>query len=145
MIKIKLRRNLLYLLTLHSTVYIRKIVSRIIDIIFKLNAPYILLYMMVLGEISGGLGIYIYHNAHWKKKKEVKYFGIGLIQTRKNKSKTEGNFKKIILIFFASYFDITEFIVDVFYCSKITVFLHHLIQELVAYHLLHQVLFVFML
>ena len=78
MIKIRLKRNLIYLLMLYVSFFIRKIVSLIIDNIYSLNAPYLYLYMMTLGEILGGTTIYLYHFANKRNKQEVKYFGIQL-------------------------------------------------------------------
>ena len=78
MIKIRLRRNLIYIITLYLSYFIRKIISIVIDNVFHLNASYIYLYMMTLGEAIGGFTIYYYHRSNWKQKKQAKYFGLQL-------------------------------------------------------------------
>ena len=119
MIKIRLRRNLLYLLALYSSYFIRKIVSIIIDNVYQLNAPFIYLYMMTLGETMGGLAVYFYQNYNWNKKKEVKYFGLKLIYNKIKATNTDWIGKKILLILFAGFFDFTEFIIVVFFVPKL--------------------------
>ena len=120
MIKLRLRRNMIYLLALYGSYFIRKIVSIIIDNIFELNAPFMFLYMMTLGETFGGLAIYYYQLSNWKQKKEVKYFDLKIIHNQKFYAKTpDTNSKKILLIFFAGSFDFLEFILIVFYVPKI--------------------------
>ena len=60
MIKIKLRKNLAYLLAYYISWYVRKIVDIIIDKTFAIYPTYVYLYLMVLGEILGGLSIFLY-------------------------------------------------------------------------------------
>ena len=117
--KIRLRNNLLYLLAFVITYYVRKIISLIIDSVFNFNAPYIFLFMMTFGEIIGGATIYRYHISNWRKKKEVKYFGMRLIYNKTKHNYPDGIFKRILLIFLASFFDFYEFIIIVFNVPKI--------------------------
>ena len=119
MIKIRLKRNLIYLLMLYVSFFIRKIVSFIIDNIYSLNAPYLYLYMMTLGEILGGTTIYLYHFANKRNEQEVKYFGIQLIHNAVTLQSPDGMLKKMLLIFFAGCFDIYEFILLVFFVPKL--------------------------
>ena len=74
MIKIKLKKNLLFLLAMYISYFIRIIISIVIDNLFELNAPYLLLYMMSLGEIIGGSTIYIYQISYSKKKRKLFIF-----------------------------------------------------------------------
>ena len=119
MIKIVLRKNLFYLLALYISSYVRKIIMLIIDKVFQFNDPYAFLFMMTFGQIIGGFTIYIYLYINSKKKKKAKYFGIELIQNKRYKGTIDGKFKKILLIFFAGYFDFIEYIIGVFYVPKI--------------------------
>ena len=110
---------MLYLLALYICSYVRKIIIMIIDKYFNFNAPYIFLFMMTFGEIIGGLTVYIYQIILLKKKKHVKYFGIKLIHNQNPMKSADGIFKKILLIFFAGFFDFIEYIIAVFYVPKI--------------------------
>ena len=87
MIKIRIRRNLIYLIILYITYNVRTVISIIIKRIFKLKAPYIFLFLMTLGQLTGGLAIYIYQYINLSQKKEVKYFEINIIQNRIHKVK----------------------------------------------------------
>ena len=49
---------MIYLLALYGSYFVRKIVSIIIDNVYELNAPFMFLYMMTLGEAFGGLTIF---------------------------------------------------------------------------------------
>ena len=119
MIKIKFRRNLLYLYALYLSYFIRKIIGIIIDRVFKLDLSYIYLFSMTLGEALGGLSVFIYHNLYFQRKKEVKYFGINLIYNKIELLADDGVVKKLVLIIFAGSFDIFEFIFAVFCIPKI--------------------------
>ena len=91
----------------------------IIDEIYQINAPYLFLFMMTLGELIGGLTVYIYHLSNFRNKTPVKYFGIKLIYNRSKVRVTDRKLKKILLIIFAGSFDFYEFILMVFYIPKI--------------------------
>ena len=108
MIKIKLHRNLLYLLVLFILNILR--IADSYSIIFILNFKPILLlnYMMCLGKIIGGLIIYVYQIMTWRKKEKVNYFAIKLIH-KKNKIKANDSIIKILLlILFSSYFNLNQ-------------------------------------
>ena len=119
MIKFRFHRNTIYLLTLYLAYNVRKIISIIINKVFLFDPPYIYLFMMTFAEMTGGSIIYIYQYSNWKKKIKTKYFGIELIINRKRKAKTDKRSKKIILIFFACFFDFIEYIIEVFYIPNI--------------------------
>ena len=111
---------MIYLLALYGSYFVRKIVSIIIDNVFQLNAPFMFLYMMTLGEAFGGLTIFYYQLSNWKQEKEVKYFDLKIIHNKKYKAKTaDSNPIKVLLIFFAGSFDFFEFLLMVFYAPKI--------------------------
>ena len=115
MLKIKLRKNLLYLLVYYISYHIRKIIVMIIGGIFNFNPTYVFLYLMSLGEIFGGLTILVYQNRSKKQKKEIKYFGLELIYTKAESYIVERPFKILLLIFFASFFDFMEFVLGNIY------------------------------
>ena len=110
MIKISIRKNILYLFLLFSNFYLRKIDGIIISKVLNFHSSYIFAFSMALGEFFGGLGIYLYQKWHFLNKKEVsKHFGIKLISNKKKMNRRDGLFKIIILIFFAAFFDFFEF------------------------------------
>ena len=109
MIKIKLRKNLIYLLTYFISSTIRTVLTMTLEIFFSYIPFEIFLYLMILGEIIGGLSIYLYQYESIKQKKKVKYFGINLIVNQKGNRIKDGKIKIFFLIIFASYFDIFRF------------------------------------
>ena len=118
MIKIRLRKNLLYLFVYYISAFIDyNVLGVIINSIFKFNPLYICIFLYPIENILGGLIIYLYQKNSIRKKKETKYFGIKLIHNKKNIAK-DGTFKKIILIFFAAYFNYYNFIVSTFYFNN---------------------------
>jgi len=120
MIKIRLRRNLLYVLAVYIFSYLRKIIVLFMKNIYGFTVPYVFLYMMNLGQIIGGSTIYIYQIKTWNKKEEVKYFWIELIYNQKHIEPQDKLFKRLLLIFFASYFDFVEFIISAFLVPNIS-------------------------
>ena len=119
MIKITLRKNLLYLLVLYVTYILRTIISMIIKNVFNFSDPYIFLFVMALGIFIGGLTLYLYHIISFKSKKGAKYFKLDLIYNKINYKAKDGIVKKIILIFLAAFFDFYEFILISFYIPSI--------------------------
>ena len=109
MIRIRLRKNLLYLLVYYINWYIRKIIIIVIKQLFNFSSTYIFLYLMTLGEIIGGFSIFMYQNNSWKEKKKTKYFELELIYIEEEIEVADGRFKRIILIFLAAFFDFMEF------------------------------------
>ena len=79
MLKIKLHKNLLYLLALFILNLLRNIATSILLLYFQKQLILLLNNLMSIGKIIGGLIIYIYQIMTWRKKQEVKYFRIKLI------------------------------------------------------------------
>ena len=110
MIKIKLRKNLLYLLVYYISWYTRKIIDIIIGQIFDIFPSLLYLYLMILGEIIGGFSLFIYQYPSLNKNEQTKYFKIKLIHNKKKDTIGVGKIKRILLIFFAAFFDFYEFV-----------------------------------
>ena len=69
---------MLYLFVYYLSWYLRKIVDIIIESVFNSISAYIFLYLMTLGEIFGGLSIYLYQQNSSKQNKQTKYFQLKL-------------------------------------------------------------------
>ena len=74
--------------------------------------------MKSLGTFIGGLTLYLCHINSFRKRKVIKYFGIGVIRNRIKIKNEDKYLKKIILIFFAGFFDFYEFILLNFYITS---------------------------
>ena len=118
MIKIKLRKNLIYLFIYYASWYIRKINSIIFDSVFHIYPPYMFLYMMTLGEIVGGLTLLLYQSDSLEKNEQTKYFGLKLIYNKERFKPKDGNIKKVILLIFAAFFDFMEFVTADFFVPE---------------------------
>ena len=118
MIKIRLERKLLYVFAFFMFSYIRDIISLLIFIFFKLKQSYIYPFLMTLGQILGGAIIYFYQKRTLKQEKKVEYFQIEFIVNEIELKQKDKNYKIILLLFFASFFDFIEFIILIFYFSK---------------------------
>ena len=66
-----------------------------------------------LENIIGGLVVFIYQKYSIRKKEKTQYFGIKLIHN-KNEVARDGKVKKILLVFFAAYFNFYRFLVGAF-------------------------------
>ena len=120
MLKIKLRRDLIYLLILYIIEFFRKLALILIYKVLKFDGPYIFLFLNGFGTFIGGLTLYLYYIYSFRKKKVVNYFKLDIIHNQAILLKTQdGDLKKIILIFFAGFFDFYEFILDYSYKVKI--------------------------
>ncbi len=108
MIKIKLRRNLLYLFVYFIAWTILTVFEE-----FMSCSSYVYLSLAILSKIFGGLIVYLYqYNFIKRNKKQTKYFEINLIFNQ-YKLKTKDNIIKIaILLFFASFFYVFRFFID---------------------------------
>ena len=116
--QIVLRRNLLYLLVLFLGWFIRKILVIIIKQFYKFNKNFIFLYLMTLGEITGGLSVYLYQYSNIRGKKKPKYFKYKLIHNKNEIESIDNRFTVYALIFFAGFFDFIEFIIMNFYVAN---------------------------
>lgn len=109
MIRIKLRKNLVYLFIYFISSFIRDIVTIVIELIFFIDSSFIYLYLMILGVIIGGLSIYLYQNNSLKRRQNPKYLWLNLYLNKKGKKEKDSIFKIGVLLFFAAFFDIYHF------------------------------------
>ena len=81
-IHITKRRNLLYVIYLMLSYFLRQVDLIIIRANYKFNDSLIFTFLMLFGEFVGGLPIYIYQRYFLNKReiKKIKYLGIELIQ-----------------------------------------------------------------
>ena len=118
MIKLALRKNLIYIIQLFIHYYLRRIVSTIIKQLYKLKDSLIFTLLMHSGELFGGLASYIYQNTFLKKTKNINSKkrnnllekNLALLFLPKKMKRVDGNFKIILLIFFSAFYDFFEFI-----------------------------------
>ena len=112
MIRISIRKNLIYLLLLFISYTLRRIVIILLDKIFGLDNSLIFSFLMVLGEIIGGIIIYLYRcNFNKKTKSGKSKFSIELIQNNREMKKADKGLKIIFLLFLASFFDLEEYLI----------------------------------
>ena len=83
MIKIKLRKNLIYLFIYYISWYIRKILNIIVEETFKASISYIYLYLINFTEIFGGLSICLYQYFLQSQSKQTKNFSINYDKKQK--------------------------------------------------------------
>ena len=122
MIKISFRKNLIYLLFLIISYFLRRILLIIINKIFRLNNSPIFCILMFIGEISGGLLLFYYQRTFSKKKKNKTNDIISQIIKNKFKLNRADGWPKIyLLIFFATTFDLIESSVLTNFIPKIAV------------------------
>ena len=108
MIKIKLRRNLIYLLIYFICAFLDySVLGLVIPRVTGFNTLYICIYLYPIENIIGGLVVFLYQKYSIRKKEKTQYFGI---KFNKNKGARDGKFKKILLVFFAAYFNFYRFI-----------------------------------
>ena len=67
MIKIAIRRNLIYIMYLFIYYYLRRVEKTIIEHFYPFNDSLIFALLMHLGEFFGGLSVLIYQSAFFKK------------------------------------------------------------------------------
>ena len=120
LIKIGIRKNLLYPLILIIFNFFRKIDSIIISKVFKFKSSLIITLLMFAGEFMAGLVIYLYELSFLPKRKKLLYKKIKLIQAPVGLKIKDSIFKVYLLIFFASYFDFVGFMISTFYLVKFT-------------------------
>ena len=108
LIKIQLKKNIGYLVVYLFFLLVRKILCIIITEKFQIKtSEFIFLYLMVFGEIMGGLLIYLYQYNSKRKSKKTKYFGINLIYNKKRAGDKKS--KIALLICLSPFFDIYNF------------------------------------
>ena len=112
MIRISIRKNLIYLLLLFISYTLRRIVIILLDKIFGLDNSLIFSFLMVIGEIIGGIIIYLYQcNFNKKTKSGKSKFSIELIQNNREMKRADKGLKIIFLLFLASFFDLEEYLI----------------------------------
>ena len=122
MIKISCRKNLIYLLLLFISFFLRRILSIIIDKIYGINNSLIFIFLMVLGEIIGGSIIFLYQNTFLKKsQKKEKNLHYQFVYSENQLNRADKLPKIILLIFFAAYFDLIEFFILSNFLPKIAI------------------------
>ena len=120
MIKIIIRKNLIYLLLLFISYFLRRVLMIIIEKLYEMQATLLFSFLMVFGQIFGGAIISIYQATFLRKKKKTQTrFVLKLINNKVKINRTDGWEKIILLIFFASFFDLIEFIILAYYIPKI--------------------------
>ena len=122
MIRIALRKNLIYILQVIIHYYLRRIVSTIIRKVYKFNDSLIFTLLMHLGELFGGLASYLYQNKFLKPKPKIPSnatISQYIIPKELKMKKADNNYKIIILIFFAAFFDFMGYILATFFVPKI--------------------------
>ena len=108
LIKIQLKKNIGYLVVYLFFLLVRKILCIIIKEKFKIKtSEFIFLYLMVYGEIMGGLLIYLYQYNSKRKSEKINYFGINLIYNKKRAGDKKS--KIVLLICLSSFYDIYNF------------------------------------
>ena len=101
MIRISIRKNLIYLLLLFISYTLRRIVIILLDKIFGLDNSLIFSFLMVLGEIIGGIIIYLYQcNFNKKTKSGKSKFSIELIQNNREMKKADKGLKIKNILYF---------------------------------------------
>ena len=124
MIKIALRRNLIYPIYLIFWAFLRKIVSILISKLFNFSGSVIYTFLMFLGELIGGFVTFMYQYNFIKQKdipKEMlKKFRFSLIEGQEIElKKLDDKIKIFFLVFMTAFFDFFEFILSTYYIDKI--------------------------
>lgn len=104
-------RYLLFLFLYH---YSRKIEGMVMGKVIGFSDSLTLTILMFCGEFFGGLAVIIYQKyffSHKRKKKKIN-IGIKLIQGNSQIYSKGNNFKILLLIFFAAFFDFSQFIIS---------------------------------
>ena len=117
MIKFNFRKSAFYFSTLEIILRIRFVEVMLLDNFFDFNDSIMYTFLMALGEIFGGLFLYLFIQNSFKKNTKMNYLGIKLIQNKSNYIRQDKLTKIIILIFYAAIFDFIEFIIlnSIFY------------------------------
>jgi len=108
------RKNLLHPFMLFLSICFMKLINEYIEINFNVG-KYLLQIIYCLSRFSFGLVLFYYTNYN-KKIKEVKAFmGIDTKELFRDKSKTDGKLKIVLLILFASFYDFIVGTIMTFY------------------------------
>lgn len=122
MIKIGVRKNLIYPLMLIIFTFFRQIDTKIMSNLLKFQGSLLLTLIMFLSEFLSGFILLIanYYSINNKKgNNEAKFMGIKLIKSQ-NKIKVADNCYQIYLfIFFIAFFDFIEFALKTYFLPNI--------------------------
>ena len=123
MIKIKFNKTIVYFAAIFIFSNCRSIIKIILSTNYGFSPKFIYLFLMNLGQITGGLTLYSCQYKWFKKKKKTNSDSkdIELIHNEMTLERHDNIIKIIILIFFAAIFDFEEFIIAVFYTSIINI------------------------
>ena len=116
---------MIYLVLLFFSYFLRRVLVIIIDELFNLNTSLIFSFFMCLGQICGGSLIYWYQKKFLNKKKKRSNSRhttlYELIETEREMTIPDSKRKMILLIFFASFFDLEEFLILYVFLPKIQI------------------------
>ena len=120
MIKISLRRNSIYIIQYIIYYNLRRVIKVIISKFFSFNNSLIFTLLMIFGEFFGGLSVYLYQITFLRKVKRKNLAEeINIIKKEKKMKRIDGNFKIILLLFFAAYFDFVEYVLLSYFIPKL--------------------------
>ena len=114
MIKLIFRRNLIYLLLLIISYFLRRVLLIFISKIYGIDNSFIFVLLMFLAEFLGGLVVYIYQKSFLdknRKERNENNLVYKIIKKEKELKKADNWWKIYLLIFFCSVFDFTESII----------------------------------
>ena len=117
MIKFNLGKISLYLLA-YTIGGIIVFIFEVLKIEYSLYLYFINIYIEQLGQIIGGLSIYLYQYRNVFKNKHIKYFGLELIHNKANLKQKDKALKILILIFFASVLDFFIVVIEQHYSEE---------------------------
>ena len=117
-IKIGIRHNLFYLIMLIVFNFLREMDSILIEKICEFGGGLLLTEIMFLSEFISGLLLYVYTSKILIKRNNYTLMGIKLIQGSTSIKQYDSHYKIFILMFIASFFDFTEFIITTILLPK---------------------------
>ena len=124
MIKISLRQNIIYLLFLFVSYYLRRVLMIILGKVYQLNYTLFFCFLMCLGEIVGGSSIYLYQKKYYRNKDirtnshRTLIYNYSLIETQNSLIIEDNKHKIRLLIFFAAFFDLEEVVLTSYIVDK---------------------------
>ena len=115
MIKVKFRRDLIYLLVYYISAFLDyTVLGNIIGAKFEFNPSMDSILLFPFENIIGGLAVFLYQKHSTRKKEKYKYFGVKIYDDKK-KVVSDRKWKKILLILIASYFGFFNLIIHALY------------------------------
>ena len=121
MIKIRIRKNLFYPMMLLIFTFIRGIDYILLINKSEFNGTVLLTILMFLGEFIFGFIFYLWNLHFLSKEINRSFMGIKLklIQGKSEISHPDKNIKIYFLIFMASFFDFTLFLIDTYFLPRL--------------------------